>query len=54
MSAKVIQLWDYRRQQHFQRPGDLERMREMEKEAAKILGPFVETTGFTEPEKDPA
>ena len=33
----------------FQNPKDIERMqRELEKEAAAILVPFVETTGFTE------
>ncbi len=43
MTAQVIQLRDY------QNPKDIERMqRELEKEAAAILVPFVETTGFTE------
>jgi hypothetical protein len=62
MSAEIIQLRD------FQNPKDIERMqRELEKEAAKILAEtvpyggkgidgmvFVETTGFTAPDKDSA
>jgi hypothetical protein len=49
MTAVVYQMRDY------QSKKDIERMqRELEKEAAKILVPFVETTGFTAPDSDPA
>jgi hypothetical protein len=43
MSAVVVQLRDY------QNPKDIERMRQaLEREAAAILQPFVETVGVTE------
>ena len=62
MTAVIYKLRDY------QNPRDIERMqRELEKEEAKILAEtvpyggkgidgmeFVETTGFTAPEKEPA
>ena len=42
MAATVYQIRDY------QSAKELERMRKLAEEAAKILAPFVETTGFTD------
>ena len=42
MTAQILQIRDY------QSAKELERMRKLAEEAAKILAPFVETTGYTD------
>ena len=43
MTAEIVQIRDYQSKRAIERAH-----KELEKEAAKILNPFVETTGYTE------
>lgn len=43
MTAEIVQIRDYQSKRAIERAH-----KELEKEAAKILTPFVETVGFTE------
>jgi hypothetical protein len=43
MSAEIVQIRDYQSKRAIERAH-----KELEKEAAKILTPFVETVGFTD------
>jgi hypothetical protein len=43
MTAEIVQIRDYQSKRAIERAH-----KELEKEAAKILTPFVETTGFTD------